>query len=853
MPPPKPPAKPAKAPRVVKIDGKLINVDASLIALDRVDCAESLAMFIKLAWPIVEPNQEYIHGWHIDAICEHLEAITDGVTLPDGTPYNRLLINIPPGTMKSLAVGVFWPAWEWGPRKMPSMRYLCASHSQELAIRDNMRMRRLVTSEWYQDRWPHITLTADQNQKTKFENSETGWRQAAAAGSLTGARGDRVLVDDPHSVEGASSEQQRKSTIEWFTEAVPTRLNNPDRSAIVVVMQRLHEEDVSGCILEKKLGYDHLCLPMRATLWRRDFPTLLGFVDPREDEGELLFPDRFPLDVVERDERTMGPYASAGQFQQEPAPRGGGIIKRDWWKPWTETAFPAMDYIVASLDTAYTEKSENDPSALTVWGVFSGAQDQYASGFTAAGGRLVNHGAQSALFDEGLQVRARAVLGMNSAPRVVLMDAWAERLELHDLVTRVAATCRKMKVDVLLVEGKASGHSVAQEIRRVYSHENWAVRVVDARGGPRGLDKAARLHSVVHIFAEGMVYAPDRNWADMVITEVAVFPKGRHDDLCLVGDTRVVTALGERPIRDVKTGDQVLTPLGWRRVLAAGVTGIAPVVSAHGVTGTANHPVFGLRSWERLDTVSMARGLTLCSLIQTIRLKPWSLKTFCTDEWAEAAGITYPSPQRTPVVKTPKGCTSLFGNIFQAFRSHEAAKYTIETAILLIAALRIWSAFRKARIAGTVSEWRRGIWNIWRRFAHWLPHGINPMPAVSGIAEYPPNLWAKPEPPETQRPTKQESAASFAERRSVTEILGNNTVPIVVPAAPCALVYNLSVEEAKCFYANRVLVHNCDTVSMAIRHLRDTGMLVRAPEWTADATEALRGAERRALQPIYPV
>ena len=520
-----------------EIGGHKVDPHASLIALDRVECAESLATFVAQAWPIVEPGQDYVHGWHIDALAEHLEAITYG-----DEDYNRLLINIPPGHMKSLMVSVFWPAFEWGPCNMPHMRYLCASHSLELGIRDSMRMRRLITSDWYQARWPHVKLTADQNQKTKFENTATGFRQAVAAGSITGSRGDRVIIDDPHSVEGAASDQQRASTLEWFLEAVPTRLNNPDRSAIVVIMQRLHEEDVSGVILDKQLGYDHLCLPMRATLWRKDFPTKIGFVDPRTEEGELLFPARFPQSVVERDERVMGSYATAGQFQQEPVPRGGGIIKRDWWKPYMASEeYPPMEMVVASLDTAYTEKSENDYSALTVWGVFSGLSAQIATRWSTPGGRLLDQGEQNWRFDEAAAVKTGIVQSGGNLPSVMLMAAWQERLQIHDLVEKVAKTCRRMQVDTLLIEDKAAGHSVAQELRRLFAHERWSVRLVN----PGRIDKVARVHSISHLFEEGLVFAPDKEWADMVIQQVSVFPRGKHDDLV---DT---VAQAMRHLRDI--------------------------------------------------------------------------------------------------------------------------------------------------------------------------------------------------------------------------------------------------------------------------------------------------------------
>jgi len=493
------------------VGGQLIDIDAELLDSDRIECEASLATFVKMAWDQVEPGQLYVHGWHIDFISEHLEAMVDGQEV-DGKPYNRLLVNVPPGLMKSLLIGVFMPAWVWGPCNMPSTRFLCASHSQDLAIRDNMRMRRLIMSEWYQERWPHVQLTSDQNQKTKFENTATGWRQATSAGAITGARADFVIIDDPHSVEGANSEQQRQTTVDWFLEAVPTRVNNPDRSSIIVVMQRLHQGDISGEILDRQLGYDHIMLPMLYDPLR-DLPTKLGYSDIRTEVGDLLFPDRFPQDVVTRDRKIMGEYAFAGQMQQEPAPRGGGIIRNESWLKWddTDTQFPEFDYILASLDTAYTEKSEGDYSALTVWGIFS--FDSVSQGNKLFG-------------SDGKTIQIERTYG-EMLPKVMLIDAWQEKLPIHELVKKVAATCKLRKADKLLIESTAAGISVSQELRRLYSHENFAVQLQ-----PVGrLDKMARLYSVQHLFDEGMIYAPDKVWADMVIQQVSVFPKGKHDDL----------------------------------------------------------------------------------------------------------------------------------------------------------------------------------------------------------------------------------------------------------------------------------------------------------------------------------
>lgn len=277
----------------------------------------SLTGFVREAWSVLEPANPYVHGWHVEAICEHLEAITSG-------QINRLLINVPPGTMKSLLSGVFWPAWEWGPMGRPSTRIIGSSYSEDYAKRDNRRMRDLVTSEWFQSLWPTELVRAGE---MAFSNTATGFRQGIPFSRLTGGRGDRVIIDDPHSVDGAESEADRSSTVRTFRESVPTRLNNPEKSAIVVIMQRLHEQDVSGTILSLKLGYEHLMLPMEFEPERKCV-TSIGFEDPRSEDGELLFPERFPRAVVERDKVPMGAYAVAGQFQQRPAPRSGGMFQR---------------------------------------------------------------------------------------------------------------------------------------------------------------------------------------------------------------------------------------------------------------------------------------------------------------------------------------------------------------------------------------------------------------------------------------------------------------------------------------------------------------------------------------------
>ena len=283
---------------------------------------KTLYGFVEEAWHLLEPNQPFIGGWAVKAICDHLEAVTDG-------RIKRLLINIPPGFAKSLIVAVFWPAWEWGPFGRPDMRYLTCSYELDLAIRDNTRMRRLVSSDWYQARWGDlVTFARDQNAKTKFENTATGGREARAFGSLTGGRGNRLIVDDPHSTTTAESIIERGKTIQNFLEGAPHRVNNPEKDAIIVIMQRLHELDLSGAILSRGLGYVHLCLPMHFEIERR-CETIIGFRDPRSYEGELLAPERMGDEAVVLLEQSLGTFAIAGQMQQRPSAREGNLFKPD--------------------------------------------------------------------------------------------------------------------------------------------------------------------------------------------------------------------------------------------------------------------------------------------------------------------------------------------------------------------------------------------------------------------------------------------------------------------------------------------------------------------------------------------
>jgi predicted phage terminase large subunit-like protein len=498
--------------KILQLDGKTISIEEQLKDLDRAEFEDSLYAFLMNGWKYIDPAP-FAHGWPIEAVAEHLQAVVDG-------EIKRLIINIPPRCAKSSLTSVAFPAFTWAQRRKsdtsgPGVQFLHASYSQILTLRDSTKCRRLIESPWYQGLWgDRFSLMPDQNTKSRFDNDKGGSRLSTSVGSsLTGEGGNIIVVDDPNAAQEAHSEATIATTIEWWDGALSTRLNNAKTGAFVVIQQRLGEEDLTGHILSKEVGeWTHLCLPMRFEP-ERSFVTSIGWEDPRTEPGELLWPERFGEREVANLERQMGPWTAAGQLQQRPEPKGGGVIKREWWQLWEREKFPPLDYVMASLDTAYTTKTENDYSAMTVWGVFSGGAQ------TAIANRVIGRDSETISMIKRTYTEEH--------PKVMMMFAWQERLELHELVLKVSQTMKDYKVDKLLIENKAAGISVAQEIRRLYGHEDWAVQLID----PKSQDKLSRLYSVQHLFAEGLIYAPDRSWADQVITQVSTFPKGKHDDL----------------------------------------------------------------------------------------------------------------------------------------------------------------------------------------------------------------------------------------------------------------------------------------------------------------------------------
>jgi len=518
------------------------------LAEARAECERDLLAFVRRFWRVNDRNTPLIEGWPLEAICDHLMAVTDG-------HIKRLIMNVPPGCTKSLTVDVFWPAWEWGPMALPWLRYHCFSHSEKITTRDNGRFLRICQDDEYRAMWGHVfRITRDGEHK--IENNETGFKHASSiSGESVGLRGNRIIIDDPNSTDPkkVESDAEREGVNGWIREVMPDRLNDLAEDVIVLIQQRTGENDATGTLLDiAGLDYVHLCLPAEydplrhcITVLKRDPETgepLRCFEDPRglDDDGArlegfivgaqttnwgpkpvvtgvaprspamqasglLLWPERLPADKLEEQKRIKGPVAYAGQYLQSPTARGGNILKAEWWRLWDKPDYPDFVKVIFSLDTAQKEKEENDYNALTMWGIWMGEGGHW---------------------------------------QIMLIGAWKMRCDLSTLVARVGKDCKLRKADYLLIEDKTRGYDVAGEIRREFGARAWSTVLVNPPG-----DKVSRALSVQPIFsgtpiervdpdtgahvtqwAGGIVWAPDKQFADDVIAECRAFPKGVHDD-----------------------------------------------------------------------------------------------------------------------------------------------------------------------------------------------------------------------------------------------------------------------------------------------------------------------------------
>jgi predicted phage terminase large subunit-like protein len=465
----------------------LIDLSTLPITEELVDAAllpRSLYSYVKEAWRIAQPAVPFVDGWHIGAICEHLQAVSDG-------QIRFLWISIAPRHMKSWNTAVFWPTWDWS--RTPSRQFVFAAYGLDLAVRDAVYSRRLIDSPWYQARWgSKFKFTSDQNVKTLYENDKTGRRLTASVeAGTTGHGGDILVLDDPLDIQKAGSDVSRKAAQNYVGQVFMGRMNDPRKSSMVGIAQRTDCDDVTAYCLRQG-GWEHLCLPSEYV--PKQYVTVIGWSDPRKEAGELLWPARFGPEEIARAKTQLGQFGFSSQHQQDPIPAGGGAIKTEWWR-YYEVAPSEFDEQIQSWDCAFKGTMDSDYVVGQVWG---------------------RVGATSYLLD---QTRAR----LNFPETLSAMRLMAMRWPL---------ATRK------LVEDKANGPAVISVLQREMPG------IIPVEVGRQ--DKEARLAAVSPLIEAGNVrlpgvivghdqtgnpiWQPAAPWVGDFIAEHSGFPLMDHDD-----------------------------------------------------------------------------------------------------------------------------------------------------------------------------------------------------------------------------------------------------------------------------------------------------------------------------------
>lgn len=462
--------------------------------LDRERARRYLSEYIRQAWNVIEPATDYMHNWHIDAISEFLQAVSEGQIL-------RGVINLPPRVGKSIDVSIMWPTWTWVSK--PWTRWLFTSYSGSLSTKHSVDRRFIIESEWYRRRWGDVfKLTDDQNQKTEFQNDKRGVMVAAGlGGTVTGKGADVVVVDDPHDALSAQSDLERQHDIDAFTLKFATRLDNKKTGAILIVAQRVHEKDLSQHCID--LGYETLVLPGMTE--RRTVITMpISGKDIIREPGDLLWEARLGLAELAVLKKELGSYGYSGQVQQEPAPSEGGRLKKHWWRFWQYEGQDLPDVIVRKGDgTMHSCPVVNLPES----------------------------------FDEQTQSWDMAFKGLKDSDYVVgqvwgkanveayLLDQVRKRMDIVETMAELESLSEKWPLTYgKLIEDKANGAAVMQMLRTKVG----GLIAVEPEGG-----KESRVSAVLPFVEAGNCILPhpaNAPWVDDFINECARFPRGANDD-----------------------------------------------------------------------------------------------------------------------------------------------------------------------------------------------------------------------------------------------------------------------------------------------------------------------------------
>jgi predicted phage terminase large subunit-like protein len=408
---------------------------------------------------------EFICGRHHKIFAEKLNKVATG-------EIKRLIVNMPPRHTKSEFASTFFPSFIMG--KKPKMKIMQTTHTGELAVRFGRKVRNLMDQKEYKDVFPEVKLQADNKSAGRWETNKGGeYFAAGVGGAVTGRGADLLIIDDPHSEQDALSPNALESAWEWYTSGPRQRLQ--PGGAIVLVMTRWSSIDLTAKLLDSQKE-------SLADQWEMiEFPAIF----PETDNP--LWPEFWPKDELLKVKSSIPGIKWNAQWMQNPTAEEGAIIKRDWWKRWTHKSIPPVKYIMQSYDTAFSKNQTADFSAISTWGVFKPSED--------------------------------------SPDCLILLDCQKGRWDFPELKEIAMREYTYWECDMVLIEAKASGTPLTQELRRI------GIPVVNY-SPTRGHDKHSRMHSVAPIFESGMVYAPNKTFAEDMIEECASFPFGANDDLC---------------------------------------------------------------------------------------------------------------------------------------------------------------------------------------------------------------------------------------------------------------------------------------------------------------------------------
>ena len=445
----------------------MLSNDESLYLLKH-----DISSFTQQTFAEISSATSYQHNWHIDLIASKLEACRNG-------DIKRLIINIPPRYLKSICASVAFPAWLLG--HDPSTQIICASYGQDLSNKHARDTRAVMQSAWYQNIFRKTHMDKQKQSIEEFITTQGGMRlSTSVGGTLTGRGGDFIIIDDPLKPDEAVSETQRNKVNDWYDGTLYSRLNDKNNGCIIIIMQRLHEDDLVGHVLEQE-EWDIVCLPAIAEEDEtHHYESIFGNHKIIRKTGDLLHPEREPQKVIDHMREALGSYNFAGQYQQSPAPLGGGMIKTEWfnhYEPKPENQ--KYSQIIQSWDTANKATELADYSVCTTWGI----KDK----------------------------------------KYYLLNINRKKLEFPDLKREVYNCSNYWKPNTILIEDRASGTQLIQDIRR-----DGIARIVAIE--PNG-DKLMRMHAQTAVIENGAVYLPEKApWLADFLHEISCFPNGKHDD-----------------------------------------------------------------------------------------------------------------------------------------------------------------------------------------------------------------------------------------------------------------------------------------------------------------------------------